>query len=359
MADTTNNTVVGVFEEYRTAERVVHELTSAGISRDSIQIKSNFMTGAAGRGTGQEEHEEGGISGFFHRLFGGDEQDEYSGHYAEAIRRGDAIVSVSVPQSQMDQAVDIMNAAGAINIDQRAAAFRQTGYERHDPNAAPYSRDEAMREREQFRNTGEGASIPVIEEELQVGKRMVRRGGVRVYSRVVEQPVEENVQLREDHVTVERRAVNRPFETGDAKGLREQSITVTEMAEEPVVQKRARVREEVIVGKETTERTEQVRDKVRHTEVEVEQLGQSGGYADDFRKDYESRYATSGVPYETYQPAYEYGYRTASDARYRGRDWSDVEDDLKTDYARNQPGSSWDRMKGAVRYGWEKVTGKR
>ena len=66
--------VVGVFEDYRTAERAAMELTNSGIPRESIDLKSNFMTGAAGRsGEGEQEHEhEGGISGFFHRLFGQD-----------------------------------------------------------------------------------------------------------------------------------------------------------------------------------------------------------------------------------------------------------------------------------------------
>ena len=165
-----------------------------------------------------------------------------------------------------------MNQHGAVDIDRRVAAYRQTGYERYDPNAPAYKFDEAVREREQYRDVEGRKSIPVVEEELQIGKRMVRRGGVRVYSRVVEQPVEENVTLREEHVHVERRPVNRPAEAGEAGRLREQSIEVTEMAEEPVVQKRARVREEVLVGKETKQRTEKVRDTVRRTEVEVEPL---------------------------------------------------------------------------------------
>jgi hypothetical protein len=135
------------------------------------------------------------------------------------------------------------------------------------------------------------------------------------------------------------------------------------MAEVPVVQKRARVREEVVVGKETTSRTEQVRDKVRRTEVEVERLGDTSGenydYQSDFRRDWQERYANSGEAYETYEPAYQYGYRSASDPRYRNRSWSDAEEDLRTDYMRNNPNSVWDRMKGAVRYGWEKVSGKR
>jgi len=363
MAQTSgNHTVVGVFDDYSTAERVAQDLANAGIPRESIEVKSNFMTGAAGRSHSEETHE-GGISGFFHRLFGGDEEH---GHYSEAVRRGSAVVCVTAPQEQLDQAVSIMNSAGAVDIDRRVAAYRDTGYERHDPNAPPYSYDDAVRERERVRGGQEGASIPVMEEELQVGKRVVQRGGVRVYSHVVEQPVEESIELREEHVNVERRPADRPVESGDMSRMRDQSVEVTEMAEEPVVRKRARVREEVVVGKESTQHTEKVRDTVRRTEVEVERMGEgdgrrdaSNGYTADFRRDYESRYASSGLPYDTVAPAYDYGYRSASDPRYRGRNWSDVENDLRSDYERNYPNSTWERMKDAVRYGWEKVTGKR
>jgi len=352
-----NNTVVGVFDDYSTADRVAQELTNAGIPRESIEVKSNFRTGAAGRSGDAEEHHEGGISGFFHRLFGGGDDEEH-GHYAEAVRRGSAVVCVTASPDQINQAVDIMNSQGAVDIDRRVDTYRESGYERHDPNTPAYSFDEAVRERERNRNTGNAGSIPVVEEEIQVGKRAVRRGGVRVYSHVTEQPVQQDVQLREEHVRVERRPADRPAEAGDRDRMRDQSIEVTEMAEEPVVQKRARVREEVVVNKETTQRTEQVRDTVRRTNVDVEQLGKND-YGEDFRRDYDANYANSGVSYDTMLPAYEYGYRHATDARFKGRDWDDVEEDLSTDYMRNNPNSAWDRVKGAVRFGWEKVTGKR
>lgn len=352
-------TVVGVFDDYRTAERAALELQNSGVPRESIEVKSNFMTGAAGR-TGESEHtHEGGISGFFHRLFGG--SDEYSDHYAEAVRRGNSVVCVTAPANQIDRVIEIMNSAGAVDIDKHVEKYRETGYERYDPSAPPYSYDEAATERERFRGArNEGGSVPVIDEELQVGKRTVQKGGVRVHSRVVEEPVEKKVELREEHVRVERRPADRPVEGGDQ--FRDRSIEVTETAEVPVVEKRARVREEVVVGKETTSRTETVRDKVRRTEVDVDRLneGEAGrDYAADYRNDWDNRYAQSGESYDDYRPAYEYGSRAASDARYKGRNWSDVEEDLRTDYMRNNPNSSWDRAKGAVRYGWEKVTGKR
>jgi len=352
MASSNDKTVIGVFEDYRAAEVAARELQNEGIQRESIQVKSNFMTGAAGRSVDEPETQEGGITGFFHRIFGGSSED-YSGHYAEAVRRGNAVVCVTAPANDVDRVVNIMNSAGAVDIDRRVEQYRNTGYEQHDPNAPPYSYDEAAAERADFRE--QGKALPVVEEELQVGKRPVGRGGVRVHSRVVEEPIQEAVELREEHVRVERRPADRPVNPGDQ--FREQTIEVTETAEEPVVQKRARVREEVVVGKETTTRTENIRDTVRHTEVDVEKLNTEN--TADFRRDWEARYGKSGGPYEEYSPAYEYGYRSASDPRYKNRSWSDVEQNLRTDYMRANPNSSWDRAKGAVRYGWEKVTGKR
>jgi len=71
---------------------------------------------------------------------------------------------------------------------------------------------------------------------------------------------------------VERRQVNREISPEEVGRLKDQTIEVTETAEEPVVAKRARVREEVVVGRDATSRMETVRDNVRRTEVEVEQL---------------------------------------------------------------------------------------
>ena len=119
------------------------------------------------------------------------------------------------------------------------------------------------------------ARIPVVEEELQVGKREVESGGARIHTSVTETPVQEQVTLREEHVTVERHPVNRPVGEADMSTFREETVELTGRAEVPVVSKEARVVEEVVVGKETTERTETVRDTVRRTDVDVDELNNS------------------------------------------------------------------------------------
>lgn len=122
------------------------------------------------------------------------------------------------------------------------------------------------------RNTSGEIALPVIEERIMVGKRAVQSGGVRVSQHVTERPVEETVTLREETVHVDRRPVNQAIDPSQIDAFKEGTIEITETAEEAVVAKQARVVEEVVVGKEATERTETIRDTVRRTDVEVEQI---------------------------------------------------------------------------------------
>ena len=122
------------------------------------------------------------------------------------------------------------------------------------------------------RAANEGETVlPVIEEQLRLGKRTVEKGAARVTTSVTEVPVEQSVNLREEHVSVERHAVDRPVENAPA-AFKEGTIEVTEMAEVPVVGKEARVVEEVVVGKNVTEHTETVRDTVKRTDVDVDEV---------------------------------------------------------------------------------------
>ena len=117
---------------------------------------------------------------------------------------------------------------------------------------------------------GQDETIKIIEERLQVGKREIVKGAVRVRSYVVERPVEEQVQLHEERVDVERHPVDRPANLADDTLFRELVIEVRAIGEEAVVGKEARVVEEIGLHKEATDRTETVRDTVRKTEVEIE-----------------------------------------------------------------------------------------
>jgi uncharacterized protein (TIGR02271 family) len=208
--------------------------------------------------------------------------------------------------------------------------------------------------------------IPVVEEELQVGKRQVQRGGVRLYTRITERPVEETVRLRDETVHVERRSVDRPASEADLAASKEGTIEITETDEEPVVRKQARVVEEVVVSKDVQEQTETVQDRVRRTEVDVEPRGAEhattsqdfAAYEREFRTHATTAFASRGQAYEHWAPAYRYGYELAADPRYRGRDWAATEMDARRQWEERHRGT-WDEMKDAIRYAWEKVRGRR
>ncbi|MET0650109.1 MAG: YsnF/AvaK domain-containing protein [Pyrinomonadaceae bacterium] len=254
-------TIVGLFDEYREAQRAVVALVENGIEREDIGITSRDYTDAEGSDSSRSDEGVGDkIGNFFSRLFGDD--DEYASHYSDAVGRGGTVVTVDCQSDeQADRAEAILNRFGG-DVDEHGESNRQGAYMGTDH--VETGRNDLVE--------GE-ARIPVIEEELRVGKREVEGGGVRVRTRVVERPVEEAVSLREERVNVERRPVNRPVSEADLNAFREGSFELRERSEEVVLDKTARVVEEVAINKEVGERTETVRDTVRSTDVDVEETG--------------------------------------------------------------------------------------
>ncbi len=342
----TQNTIIAAFANRTDAQAAATDLQTAGITRDDIDIEAN-SSGDLPRSTTRSS--EGGIKGWFKSLFGEEEHEDRS-QYEHAITKGHCLLRVDVNDNQISTVEDILNRHSPVDV--HAAQGDQEREALPNRSAEVGQGERANRDTE---------AIPVVKEEVQVGKRQVLRGGVRVYSRVVEQPVQEDISLREEHVRVDRQPVNRNATRADLSGGQEQVIEVQEFAEEPVVAKQSRVVEEVRVGKDVSERTQTIRDTVRNTEVSIDRTPNDGREEFDdstFRSDFQNRYAASGASYDTYQPAYRYGYDMASDPRYEGRSFDDVESDLRTDYGRRYPNSTWENMKDAIRSGWDKMTGK-
>lgn len=143
------------------------------------------------------------------------------------------------------------------------SSTRGDDYYNHDH----FNEDNLLRNRRGTSDTN--TSIPVIQEELEVGKKTVETGGIRLRSRIVENQVQEDITLREEKVTVNRTPVDRAATSSD---IREDTLEVTERSEVPVVNKEARVVEEISLNKDVTERDEVIRDTVRSTEVDVDKL---------------------------------------------------------------------------------------
>lgn len=263
-------TVVGFFDDASDAQRAVERLEREGISRQYVDV----ARGDAGTtNVNSNREEESGVSRFFKSLFGGDNDD--ADRYSKVGSNSTIVTVHAQTDDEAERAADLLDDCGAIDVDERSAQYGYTSASNR-PDVSSSRRDET--------------SIPKIEENLEVGKREVERGGVRVRSRIVERPVEENVRLREERIHVERTPVNRPATEADINRLQDRDIELTERAEVPVVNKEARVVEEVKLSKDVEEHNETIRDTVRNTEIDVDKLDRTDRTdRTDYREDRDNK----------------------------------------------------------------------
>jgi uncharacterized protein (TIGR02271 family) len=348
-------TIVGLFDDMAEAKKAAHDLEAAGVAHNDISFVANnegakhvantAVPTVSGHAIGHDAvvgAEIGGVAGLLLGLtafaipglgwiagagwlmgmiygagtgavVGGlvgalthiGVPAEDAAHYNEGVRRGGTLLAVKAEDNMAAKVAQILGADGAVNIDERAEQYKQQGF-LPTPNTPAVPRPAVttpvvppapINPPATIAKAGETV-LPVVEEELLVGKREVERGGVRVYTHVTETPVEEKVQLHEEHVNVERHVVNRPVTSADA-AFKNENFELRETAEEAVISKQARVVEEVIVGKTATDRTETVHDTVRRTDVEVEKIpGQTftTGSADHVARNVAAALPGNGVP---------------------------------------------------------------
>lgn len=254
-------TVTALFNNRSEATRAVDELVNAGVPRSSIRITpDNDDVSSTGVSTSYDvKRDEKGFWASLADLFMPDE-DRHT--YAEAMHRGNIMVSASVTDAQAEAAEVILERHGTINVDESAESWRKDGWSGYQGAAAPVSTAQQADLTSQ--------PIPEVEEQLRVGKRQVNSGRVKVRSYVMERPVSEAVKLHSETVQVERRPVDRAVGAAE-DAFKERTIEAQATSEEAVVSKEARVTGEVLVRKEGSDRTETISDKVRATKVEVDE----------------------------------------------------------------------------------------
>lgn len=257
-------TIVGCFRDETSVQRATGELVAAGIPRARIQrMERDGATTSRGGEAPREESWKDKIE----RFFGMEPDDDasYRDEYAGAIDRGDRLLAVDVEDENVDTVAAILQRCGAVNLDQSGARTGTRASATSETRRATTAND----------NESTSNAIPVVEERMDIGKRVVSRGGVRVHSYVTETPVDELVRLREERVSVQRQPVDRPMNAGDA-AFKEQTIEVTAQGEQATVSKTPRVVEEVRVGKRVEERQQRVSERVKKQDVPVEELPKTG-----------------------------------------------------------------------------------
>ncbi len=312
-------TVIGMFDNSSEAQQAVEKLVSSGISRDKIDVTDQSSSSSSSGSTGSsyssdstssttrdrdDDHDDNAITRFFKNLFGDDDDD--ADKYSKVASRAKCIVTVHANSSdEAEDAADILDDNGAVDVNERASEYghgkssgsstgNMTGIGSTGVGAGLAAlgdddTDDTDRTRSSATGTNdytgtsdrttndESRKIPVIKEDVEIGKREVESGGARVRSRIVERPVEESIRLRQERVNVERNPVDRPATDADFKNFEEKDIEMVERSEVPEINKQARVVEEVSLNKEVEERSETVRETVRDTEVDVENLTKNDG----------------------------------------------------------------------------------
>ncbi|MCJ2020439.1 YsnF/AvaK domain-containing protein [Methylobacterium sp. E-065] len=269
-------TITAMYDTYPEATAAKAKLVAIGIPEVGVRILSGSEAGTT---TGAATTHEGGMWGSLKEFFM-PEEDRHL--HAEGLNRGGTMLTATVEDGYAERTYDILEEHGSVDMDEREASWRKEGWNGQAAGApvaavAPASttatkglRAAGSTETVAAQETAQGTDyIPVVEERLNVGKRMVDSGRVRVRSYAVEKAVSENVTLHDETVRVDRRVVDRAVTPGDMALFEDKVIEATEMREQAVVSKEARVVGEVGIRKDATQRVETVTDKVRHTEVEV------------------------------------------------------------------------------------------
>lgn len=247
MAD---ETVVAVYDTAAHAQAAVSDLRAASVPESAISLQSGSGglsdSTAAAPARGQ---------GFWAGLLGG-EPERGAAFYERSLQGGLSVVAVKVPDQHVAQVIQILETHYPVDLDERADSD-DVG------QAAPAT--------SLARPATDGGTLQLAEERLVVGKRLVNRGSTSIRRYVVETPVEQQVTLQDEKVTVQRRPVTDARPAGDA-AFTDNVIEVTATAEEPVVSKTVRVVEEVSLRKEAVERVETVHGTVRKEEAEIERI---------------------------------------------------------------------------------------
>lgn len=317
--------LVGVFEDEITARAVQDELTDAGFrahAGTAEMLAAEASRGGAGlSGDVHRDSASRGVAGFFRSLFGTDEADAAAGSYADAVIRGGVAVTVSVEDDRMEEAMNILHRHRPVDIDQRLGQ----------------------------------SPIRVVAGTPAAGDTPRVAGNEGRASTAADEGYTTDFRKHFDTEYGNRGESWGAYEPAYSYGYR--SASEARFRERGWNDSEAELRA-AYLGRNPAGDWDKLKSAIRYG---FERARPAPRWSDhpDFQRHFHSNYEGLGLDWTAYAPAYEFGARMAREPRYRGRTWEEAESLAKTDYLRENPDSRWDNIKGAVRYAWEHVTGRR
>ncbi|MGP4141776.1 YsnF/AvaK domain-containing protein [Sodalis praecaptivus] len=300
--------IVTLFDTVQQAKDARRELEAAGFANHDISIISGEDLQSEGKAIRHPS--------LWQRLFGTGVDKENAELYTQALDTGGVILTLRAKEDDVPQALAILDASGAAaGAGADYAGGPDTGYARDVEDYqttspigrtqagidAPDYEDEALlpvsrgvlpdaadvaRDGAPSYDVGDETSpasrsldpdapreevLRLAEERLEVGKRVVREGATRVRRYVVNEDVEAEVALHEQHADIFRRARNEPAYL-DEVDWSDKTVEVAETREQPVINKTADIVEEVVVRTDGSDRVARVNETVRRQEVDIEHI---------------------------------------------------------------------------------------
>jgi uncharacterized protein (TIGR02271 family) len=267
-------TIVAVFDTRAHAEAAVKALKAGGFANADISIfdEDRLASGKKAVAAGEE-------GGLWQRLFGDDVYEHEAAVYRQTVKRGGVVVSARVMDSEVAHAIAILDLHRPVDVHDRAvtsgiapAAHVETVEKKID--AVPLAAVQQVAVSPKLAQAHDGV-LRLAEEQLEVGKKLVETGRTRVRRYVTEREASANVTLHDEHAEVLRKAISDPKYIAEIDWA-DGEIEIIETAEHALVNKTARIVEEVSLKKIGTDHVETVKDKIRRQQVEIQRVGSDG-----------------------------------------------------------------------------------
>lgn len=236
--------IVAFYDRADKARQAAHALETSGFSSSDMSLMNRESLGDGDLRSGNA----------WQRLFGRNISEQESAIYRRTLDSGGVALTLRTPDTEVNRAMKILDVHGPLNLREKTST--QASAIPPTPTGRTAAGEEVLR---------------LAEEQLDVSKRQVATGKSRIRRFVTEKPIQQQITLHDEHFEVARREVADPRLTKDID-WNDQTIEITETAEQAVVTKTPRVAEEVVIRRWGTDHVETIRDTVRRQQVEVERV---------------------------------------------------------------------------------------
>ncbi|WWO96189.1 MAG: YsnF/AvaK domain-containing protein [Candidatus Dasytiphilus stammeri] len=250
--------IVTLFDNFQHAQDAKRNLLKAGFKKHDISfINKEELQGGANILVHRHD--------IWRRLLGQSLTDQEAKIYGQAVKTGGVVLTLRTKEEDTPKAISILNTHPLLEMSEDTVSNCNNEDIISEKNHSNFSKDP---------KTAEEEVLELAEEKLEIGKKIVYVGSTRIRRFVTQKDVEVEVPLHEEHASILRRALKSGnCQSADNIDWSEKVVEISDTHEQPVINKKANVVEEVIVRKEGKDRVEKIRDTLRKQEIEVKHNG--------------------------------------------------------------------------------------